>query len=181
MVLTAPIGDISVRDTHFLGGGTLVLKATTTSGVIDSLNLVDSIYANGKFSGNTTTVVLDETNGIFTKVNNIVIKGIQVLNHQHYSVKTTYVKRSLTLMNATEWKFDFNDILLFDSIGIKRLQYTLQMHVNSKSIFVQHEARVGSNNGNVNESRIVTVYTSKPCDATVYIEVDQSNYESIYG
>ena len=175
LVLTAPIFMIDVENTFFLGGGTLVLKANAASSEIQGLNVMNSIYSIGNFYQNVSTIELDEAKGKFTKVENMIVKGIQMNEgSRKYSLKTSSTKRSMTLMNATKWVFDFSDVLLFENIGIQDVDYTMKMDEDSVNKFVQSSLTINEKNGN---AQVVTIMTDKPCDATVYVNVDQSVYD----
>lgn len=168
--IVAPIYLISVEHTFFLGGGTLQLIANTKSSEIRNLNVFDSQYSSG---GNNPTVFVNESNGnMFTMVENVVMNGFMLNNG--YVMKSTVSEMVLTLKDATEWKFDFGGELAFgDNIGINMIDYSISIDGSSQNQFVQHTARYDKNGNN---SRIVIVETDKPCDATVYIKVDQSVY-----
>ena len=171
IVLNAPIDDIEVHDTFLLGGGTLMLRATSPKSEILSLNFRDSQYKIGSENvHNVSTITLDESNGNkFTKVYNFVVDGIMDKNGA-YSYKSPNFETSMYLKNATKWVFDFTDILLFDNIGINKLEYNFIFeNENFASKFIQHSAIIDKEN-----NQTVIIETNYPCDAKVYIKVDQS-------
>ena len=172
---------MSVVNTFFLGGGKLVLTANSENSEIQSLNVIDSQYAIGTSPNNYSTVAIEESNGYkFSKnINNLVMEGIELslyewengLNSNRYIYKSSNAKRSKKMNNATKWFFDFSDVLLFDDeVGIQELQYTLSMEATSNNKFVQSAAIINN--------RTVTIETDKPCDATVYVSVDQSTHNN---
>eukprot|EP01084_Bolivina_argentea_P248866 416385_1 len=179
IILTAPMYMMSVINTFFLGGGKLVLKANSANSEIQSLNFIDSQYAIGNSPKNYSTIALDETNGKFKSINNLVMNGIEVSLYQwenglgvsRYKYKSSNAKKQLTLKNSQSWFFDFSDVLIFgDDIGIQELQYSLNIESTSKNKFVQSAASINN--------RTVTIETDQPCDATVFVSVDQSTHDN---
>ena len=174
IVLNSPIDDIEIHDTFFLGGGTLMLKATSPKSEILSLNFRDSQYKIGNEKiHNVSTITLDESNGNkFTKVYNFVVDGIMNKNGV-YDYKSPNYQTSLYIKNSTKWIFDFKDVLLFDNIGINQVEYNFVfMNENAANQFIQHSAMIDKEN-----NQTVVIQTNKPCDATVYIKVDQSIWD----
>ena len=101
-----------------------MLRATSPKSEILSLNIRDSQYKIGSENvHNVSTITLDESNGNkFTKVYNFIVDGIMDKNGA-YTYKSPNYETSMYLKNATKWVFDFKDVLLFDNIGINKLEY----------------------------------------------------------
>ena len=102
------------------------------------------------------------------------MEGFQITDGTYkIFTKSSTAQSSLKKTNSTSWVFDFSDVLLFDGkwIGINFIDYSIQIESGSPNSFVQHSASMDSNN-----PLTVTINTDKPCDATVYIKVDQSTY-----
>ena len=172
LIVVSPIYLVSIEHTFFLGGGTLQLVAAQKSSQIRNLNFFDSQYSNG---GGNPTIFVNESNGnSFTSVENVVMDGFMINNA--YILKSTVAEQSLTLKGATKWQFDFSNSLAFgNQIGINMIDYTISIDSSSTNQFVQHTARYNKNGTN---ALMVIVETDKPCDATVYIKVDQSVHNS---
>eukprot|EP01084_Bolivina_argentea_P085927 155330_1 len=175
LVIFSPIYSLSVENTFFLGGGGLVFKASSTNSMITGFNLMDSQFTIGKYKQNATTILVDESNGKFSEIKNVVIAGIEIhqSNTNKYYFKTTYTKSVLMQRNSTKWVFDFNDVLLFDNIGIAMIDYSVKIETTSINKFIQYYAIIDEKVDN----KTVIIYTDKPCDATIYINVDQSIYD----
>ena len=168
LVLTRP-HDVSVFETFFLGGGTILLRANETNDEIRGLTISDSEYND---AGGTPTIMLDESNGNkFTSVIDMYVKGTMIQENA-FVVKSNAASKSLSLVDSTQWFFNFSDVLLFDeeNIGIQWVEYTFVLdndNDDNNGGIVKHMARkpVGLT---------VTVESSVACNATVYIKVDQS-------
>ena len=82
-----------------------------------------------------------------------------------FKQKGVRASKMLKLSDATQWKFDFSDELIFNNIDIEWISYTIQ--IDDETSFVQHTARppVG---------KTVIIETSEKVSATVYVTVDQS-------
>ena len=165
MVLVAPIQDITVQDGFFLGGGqygggVLVLRANTKSSIINGLSIGNNQFVNG---GSESIVWVDTSYGDFISVKNMVIENSMLQNG--FVQKGVRASKILSLTQATQWKFDFTNDLIFDNIDIEWISYSIQ--IDDSTSFVQHTARkpVG---------KTVMIETSEKVSATVYITVDQS-------
>ena len=173
LVLYTPIFTVSVENTKFLGG-TLRLVTHNNNFKIGSLSVFDSIYNGG--NGTISTIVLDESNGAFTDINNVFIKDTMIVGGGGYIEKSTRASKKLTQIMATKWIFDFSEQLLFgSSIGIEWIDYTFQFDVvnsNDKDGIIHW---VNKPNGHS-----VTVETNKATNGTVYITVDQSKNNFVY-
>ena len=110
---------------------------------------------------------MNETMGKFTELLNVNIENNMVKAPMNRT--TTKAQLSLTLKNATQWKFDFSKILAFPNVEIQSIEYSLTMLETSENQFVRH---VALNPGN----HIIIIKTDLPCDATVFCKIDQSNY-----
>ena len=165
MVIAAPIHDISVEDTFFLGGGqygggVLVLRANTKNSIIDGLSIFDNQYCNG---GSEAIIWVDESYGQFTSVKNMKVDNNLLQNG--FVQKGTRASKSLKLTMQTQWKFDFSDVLIFPNIDIQWVDYTIV--IDDSTSFVQHVARAPV-------GQTVMIETSEKVTATVYVTVDQA-------
>eukprot|EP01084_Bolivina_argentea_P294511 506753_1 len=177
LVIVGSVFALSVENSFFLAGGGVVFKAESPHEQIRGFNFVDSIYTIGKYKYNASTILVDESNGnMFSLISNVVISGFQMNGNygvkNKYFLKTTATERVLTQMNSTKWIFDFNDVLVFKHVGIAKIDYSLKIGKNSLNRFVQHYAMIDEETDN----KTVIIYTDKPCDATVFLSVDQSTY-----
>jgi len=93
------------------------------------------------------------------------IKSVSIQEEVDWA-KTTLASQRLDLTNATEFAFDFSEQLLFPTID--RISYTLASSASLSNGGVSHMAHPP------NGTR-VTVVTSEPIDATVYMTVEQGN------
>ena len=84
------------------------------------------------------------------------------------TISTTAVTRKLRLENATEWRFDFTDVLLFPHLPITTVQYSITIESEG---FARHAARPA-------EGMVVRVVTDEPVTATVTIHVDQAEHSA---
>ena len=168
LILESP-KQISIFETFFLGGGTIVLKANKTNDEIIGLVISDSQYNDA--SGTPTITLNENGNNKFTSVLNMVVKNTMIQENA-FVIKSSSAMRSLSLINSTQWFFNFSDVLLFDAqnIGIQWVDYT----------FVLDNSINGDSNGIVKHmvrkpvGLTVTVQTNVACNATVHMRVDQS-------
>ena len=87
-----------------------------------------------------------------------------------YIHKSTRATKKLTQIMSKEWKFDFNEELLFDNIDIQWIDYTFQFDNSVSNQNMQSTVHfLGQPNG-----LTVMVQTNQETNATVYITVDQS-------
>ena len=169
VVLVAPIQDVSVEDGFFLGGGeygggVLVLRTNGKQALIDGLSVAGNQWNNG---GAEAMIWANEAAGAFTSVKSMTVADNMLQNG--FVRKGTRVSKVLKLSNATQWKFDFSDALIFGSVDIQWVDYSVQ--IDDSDGFVEHAARtpVGAT---------VMIETSQAVTATVYVTVDQSqNFE----
>ena len=169
LVLVSPL-DVSVFETFLIGGGTVVLRANKTKDKIEGLTISDSQY-HGAGTKGIPTITLDESGGNkFVSVINMLVKGTMI-QEKAFVVKSNAASKSLSLVDSTQWFFNFSDVLLFDgdTIGIQWVEYTFVLDNNdgTNGAIVKHMARqpVGLT---------VTVESNVACNATVYMKVDQS-------
>ena len=174
IVLVAPVHLISIQDTFFLGGAKVILQSNMHNASVTGLSIRDSQYVVGGYkNGIPSTVVLNETAGKFGVVKDVFIDDVMILN-DGYKLKTSKYGMKLSLQNAQQWVFDFSDVLLFDveMVPIEWVDYTLQFDEIGNGVNVwdyKHILRKA-------EGMKVIIETNMPCNATVYVTVDQSKY-----
>lgn len=71
--------------------------------------------------------------------------------------------------NATEWRFDLSDVLLFTHLPIRTVQYSIEIEEG----FARHASRPPVR-------MVVRVVTDEPVTATVTITVDQSQHSESF-
>eukprot|EP01084_Bolivina_argentea_P051219 94207_1 len=160
VIVTAPIETVSIEDGFFLGSSQVILRANGKSSVIDGLSIMGNQYIGG--SGG--IIALDESNGKFTSVKQMMVRDNLVQgSHTYVQPRITDM---ITLSNTKEYVFDFKGTLLFDpnTIEYQFIDYTVQYNDNS---FTPHALRKPSGTK-------VTVQFNAAVDATVYVTVDQS-------
>jgi len=143
--------DILVESTFFYYGHT-ILHADSPSSIVDGLIMRFNHYNTNQ------SVVLD---GSFDQIRSVSIE------EEVDWVKTTKARRRLTQYGATEWNFDFTESLLFPTIDF--LSYSMVILSNNSP----HPTGVSHTAIQPNGTRLVTVYTSEPIDATIYVTVEQ--------
>ena len=178
LVAVSPVYALSVENTFFLGGGSVLFKAATNNAAIRGFNMVDSIFTIGPYQHNQSTILVDESDNYkFSDINNVVINGFQMNGNYgaktyKYWLKTTATQKVLTQYNATRWIFDFNNVLLFKYVGIAVVDYSVTMLSTSVNHFAHHYAIMDEN-----DDKTVIVEFDAACDATVYMKVDQSTFD----
>lgn len=156
---------ISVVDSFFLGGGTVVLAPRTdgqpAAAQIEGLVLTDNTFENYK-SGPNVTVVVDERNLSFSRPVDMVMKG--------NIGTTTMVPRSVTATKTLQLSghlatFNFSDTFVFPKLGI----VDASLSVISPSGFVQFALRppVGQS---------ITVEASEATTASVSVTATQGAF-----
>jgi hypothetical protein len=163
---------LTIIDSYFLAGGHIVLRATPYMHEIKGLSIHDSTFrpAAGRAG---PTIVLDQSKANFTRVLDMTVSGSVVgidgpSWDPNTTVDTVSATRELRKTHATEWRFDFGDVLLF--AAIKHVTYSITIEGES---FARHAARPPIGN-------VVTVATDEPVTATVSVTVDQSDHSSQY-
>jgi hypothetical protein len=147
--------DILVESTFFYYGHT-VLHASGQDSLVDGLVMRFNHYNTNQ------SVILD---GTFDQVHSVSIQD------EVGWVKTTKVSRRLRLSGATEWTFDFTEQLLFPTIDF--VSYSVVSTGSNNPPGVSY--MVTQPNGTL----AVTVISSEPMDATVYVTVEQGGrYDS---
>ncbi|KAJ0975918.1 hypothetical protein J5N97_017883 [Dioscorea zingiberensis] len=150
---------LTVSNCYFLGGGNIVLKSV--NGKMSGVNIVDNMFSGG---GNGVDIVrLDESNGAFTKIEQVVVHRNNV---DGMRLRTTVAKASVQ-GNGSVWTVDFSPVLLFRD-RIEHVQYTLR----TGSAFPNHALR------NVSENKVV-IESDIAVSASVDVSVDQSVGSSI--
>ena len=178
LVAVSPIYALSVENSYFLGGGSVLFKAVSNSASIRGFTMIDSMFTIGPYKYNQSTILVDESDGYqFNYIYNVFIYGFQMngnygLTTYKYWLKTTSTEKVLTQYNSTRWIFDFNNVLLFKHVGIAVVDYSVTMLSSSVNHFVQHYAIIDAN-----DDKIVIVEFNAACDATVHVQVDQSTYD----
>lgn len=150
--------DVTAINTFFLGGGNLVLQVTKPNVTIHGVNVVDSVYSIGNGPAN-DTVVVDTRYGSVGQVTDTVIDASPVLGPMHKRV--TRATMHMWQTNATTWKFDFSDVLVFRDIKVARHD------IVAESGFPQSVIRSV-------QGAVVVVETDVPVSATVTVSVDES-------
>jgi hypothetical protein len=146
---------LHVSSSYFLGDANVVLKSV--KGVIKAVNIVDNIF-NGGGKG-VEIVQLDESNGKFTTVDQVIVQGNVA---QGMAVKSTAAMGSVEGNGTTTWTVDFSSVLLFpDRIG--HVQYSFQ----ADSSFPNHALRNTTGNQ-------VTIVSDIPVSAKIHVAVDQN-------
>jgi len=168
LVLYAPIYQISVEDTLFLDGTLRLATRIGHNRVISTLSVFNAQYAGG--NGTTDTIILDETGGTFTKVENVMISNTLIASNT-YIEKSVSASKKLSQIMATEWYFNFTDVLLFPNINIEWIDYTFQFDTIHGGNTYKESIIHWVNNPN---KGIVIIETNAATNATVYVSVDQS-------
>lgn len=133
---------LHISNTFFLGDAYILLKSI--NGVISGVKIVDNMFTG---SGHGVAIVqLDQSNGPFGKVNQVVVDRNSV---DGMSIKST-VARASVQGNGSSWTADFNPILLFPNL-INNVQYSL---CTPGSSFPNYALRNTSNNKVVIESDV---------------------------
>ena len=120
----------------------------------------ENIYSLNDYGGNVSIVLADKN----ATCHNVVIEDdiYAQQNSNPVQLLRTVSRKSLYLQNATSWRVDFSDTLLFN--GIDQIQYSLVL--DSDSPLVSRAARQVSDTA-------VQVETSSPISATVHVSVRQ--------
>jgi hypothetical protein len=162
LILTAPIETVSQEQGFFLYDGRIILRANGAKSVVNGLSVTGNEFLYG---GSAPILSLDESNGKFTSVSNMVIRDNMLQGGHVYHQPR--ISMSLTHTSSTSFVFDFSSGLLFDcsEIPIAWVDYTVQY--NQANGFVSHALR--QPNG-----AKVTIEFSAAVSATVYVTVDQS-------
>ncbi|KAL3616686.1 hypothetical protein CASFOL_039080 [Castilleja foliolosa] len=145
---------LTITNSFFLGDAFVLFKSI--KGVVNGVNVVDNMFSG---SNNGVEVVqLDETNGSFNQVDQVVIDRNNV---RGMKLKAT-VARVGVQGNGSTWTADFNSVLVFPN-HIRNVQYSF---VTSDSSFPVHALRGVSGNK-------VVVQANMAVNASVYVNVDQ--------
>ena len=157
---------MSVVDSFFLGGGTLVLAprtdGKTLQGVVGTV-ITDNTWANYNMPAN-NTVVVDERASLFGDAPiDLIMQGN--IGSSTMTPRAVTVTMSRHLPNATSWEFDFTGGLLFPHLPIVDTKYSLM----ADDGFPRHASRppYGPN------LQMVSVVTDVPVSGTVTITVTQ--------
>ncbi|CEM01753.1 unnamed protein product [Vitrella brassicaformis CCMP3155] len=145
---------VTITGGFFLGGAQIILRAHGSEPTCKGLLVRDN-----QFSYTDRDTVRVEGN--FTKVVDTFV-GASTIGRSA-KLKTTRAVRQLHKENATEWLFDFSDVLVSPSIA--RVMYS--MEIEGDGVFVRHASRPADGNR-------VRVETDVAVTATVIMEVDQS-------
>lgn len=157
---------VSVTNGFFLGMATIVLRAGAEARV-EGLTLLSNTWHNANMPRN-DTVVLDERGGsAFGSVKDFVMLG-NVADADKFTTRAVTVTRSLTQAATTRWEFDFSDALVFPSIDLTSVSYSIAI---AGSSFARHAARPA-------QHHTVVVETDEPVDATVTVTVSQSLFSA---
>ncbi|CAI9783547.1 unnamed protein product [Fraxinus pennsylvanica] len=148
IVVEDPV-QVHISSSFFLGDAYILLKSV--KGVVNGVNIVDNMFS-GSNKG-IDNVQLDQENGAFTKIDQVVIDRNNV---KGMNLKATVARRSVQ-GNGSSWLIDLNSMLLFPNL-FKQLHYTLMANGNS---FPKHALRNVSNNQVLIESDV-------PVEATIY-------------
>ncbi|KAF3325745.1 polygalacturonase QRT3 [Carex littledalei] len=146
---------LHISGSYFLGDANVVLKSV--KGVIKAVNIVDNIF-NGGGKG-VDIVQLDESNGKFTTVDQVIVKGNVA---QGMVVKSTAAMGSVEANGTTTWTVNFSSVLLFPN-RIGHVQYSFQ----ADSSFPNHALRNTTGNQ-------ITIVSDIPVAAKVHVAVDQN-------
>ncbi|XP_077244437.1 pectin lyase-like superfamily protein [Tasmannia lanceolata] len=155
IVIEDPI-QVHITNAFFLGDGDITLKSM--NGRISGLNIVDCMFSGSKDS--IPIVKLDESNGPFTSIDQVVIDRNNVNNMKLIST----VGKKTVAGKGTRWVADFSSELLFPN-RISHLQYSFYMRGAAR--FPAHAVTNVSNNS-------VVVETRKVVDGVVSMVVDQN-------
>lgn len=145
---------LTVSNCFFLGDAYVMLKSV--EGVLSGVNIVDNMFAGSKRG--VEIVQLDQSNGNFTKVDQVVIDRNNV---NGMKLKAT-VARGRMQRNGNSWVMDFNSVLVFPNL-IRHVHYTFTEHGNA---FPVHGLRNSSGNK-------VVIQSNVQVQATVQVTVDQ--------
>lgn len=150
---------LHISSTFFLGDVFVLLKSI--NGIANGVNIVDNMFS-GSNKG-IEIVQLDETNGPFKEIDQVII---QRNNVKGMNFKST-VARGSAEGNGTSWTVDFSPTLVFSNL-IKHVQYSLS---TSGGSFFNHAIR------NVSQNRVV-IESDVAASASVYVTVDQGTVGS---
>jgi hypothetical protein len=124
---------ISVMNTFFLGGGTLVVAAGKKA-IVDGLTVMDNTwnqFNSGAWVTGNVTLVVDERNGTkFSKVTDVVMLGNIGSSAGKASMAPRAVTATQTLTQhtpSTRWEFDFSGVFAFPNLGIVDVQYSIEI------------------------------------------------------
>ncbi|KZV22163.1 hypothetical protein F511_33793 [Dorcoceras hygrometricum] len=146
---------LTVSNSFFLGDAYIVLKSI--KGVVSGVNIVDNMFT-GSGSG-IDTVQLDQTNGAFKQIDQVVIDGNNV---NGMNLKSTIARR-IVKGNSSSWEADFNSALVFPNL-IKRVYYTFV--ADDSTSFPVHALR------NISSNKVV-IQSQTTVSASVHITADQ--------
>ncbi|GFQ00859.1 polygalacturonase qrt3, partial [Phtheirospermum japonicum] len=146
---------LTITNSFFLGDAFVLFKSI--KGVANGVNVVDNMFS-GSDKG-IEIVQLDQTNGPFNQVDQVVIDRNNV---KGMKLKAT-VARGGVQGNGSTWTADFNSVLVFPNL-IRQVQYSFVTSDNSS--FPVHALRGVSGNR-------VVVQADVAVNASVYITADQ--------
>ncbi|CAI9782245.1 unnamed protein product [Fraxinus pennsylvanica] len=155
IVVEDPV-QLHISSSFFLGDAYILLKSV--KGVAIGVNIVDNMFTG--YNKGIDNIQLDQENGGFTKVDQVVIDRNNV---KGMNLKSTVARRSVQGIGSS-WLIDLNSELLFPNL-IKQLHYTFIANGNA---FPKHALRHVSNNQVLIESDV-------PVEATIYITGDQGS------
>ncbi|XP_068653985.1 polygalacturonase QRT3-like [Aristolochia californica] len=156
IVMEDPV-QVHVADAFFLGNAYILLKSI--KGQISGLNIVDNMFT-GDGSG-VPIIQLDESNGPFTNIDQVVIDRNNVGGMQ---LKSTVVRKSVAA-NGSKWVANFSSELVFPN-RINHVQYSLYERGQQRLLPEYAVTKVSNNT--------VTVESRKEVDGVVSVVVDQN-------
>lgn len=145
---------LTISNSFFLGDAYILLKSV--KGVANGVTIVENMFS-GSNKG-VDIVQLDQSNGAFNKVDQVVIDKNSV---NGMNLKATTARGSAQ-GNGSSWTADFNHILVFPDL-IRQVHYTLLAEGGS---FPVHALR------NVSGNKVL-IQTDVPVPASVYVTVEQ--------
>ncbi|XP_073057510.1 polygalacturonase QRT3-like isoform X1 [Primulina eburnea] len=146
---------LTISNSFFLGDAYVVFKSM--KGVVSGVNIVDNMFT-GSNKG-IDTVQLDQTNGAFKQIDQVVIDGNNV---NGMNLRSTIARRILQGNNSL-WEADFNSALVFPDL-IKRAYYTFI--ADDATSFPVHALR------NISSNKVV-IQSQTTVSASVHITADQ--------
>lgn len=159
---------ISVADSFFLGGATIVLAPRTDNklpaGVVGTV-LTDNTWENFNMPTN-NTVVVDERASVFDTPIDFIMSGN--IGCDSMTPKAITITKSLRKPNSTTWDFDFSGTLLFPHLPITNARYSLMADAG----FVRHVSRPP----NGPSLQQISVVTDAPISGTVTMTVSQGMF-----
>ena len=156
---------VSVVDSFFLGGGTVVVAAGTL-GVVNGLVVTDNTWENYNMGSNVTVVVDERNNNTFAHPPTDMIMAGNVGSSSMAPRAITVTKSLHQAEPSTVWAFDFGADFVFPSLPILNVQYSIEIAGGN---FARHASRPPS--GPTGQQ--VTVETDVPVVGTVTVTATQ--------